>query len=164
MNPVTASTNVARPQEEVFEYLRDMANLPEFTDHFLTGWHLTREDPVGVGAGARFHIEAPLNRFSWCDLTYVEVEHPWRIVARGRGGKMNRIRALVTFTLTQPSRGITKVDWTWETVPAKPSDRLMEILGGARWYRRRMARGARRLKAILEEDRGRGKRATVAGG
>lgn len=164
MNPVTASTNVALPQEEVFAYLRDVANLPEFTDHFLTGWHLTREDPVGVGAGARFRIEAPLNRFSWSDLTYVEVEHPWRIVARGRGGKMNRIRALVTFTLTQPSRGVTKVDWTWETVPAKPSDRVMEILGGARWYRRRMARGARRLKAILEEDRGRGKRATVAGG
>lgn len=164
MNPVTVTASIARPQEEVFAYLADVANLPEFTDHFLTDWHLTREDSVGVGAGARFRIEAPLNRFSWSDLTYAEVDSPRRIVARGRGGKMNRIRALMTVTLSQPSRGVTKVDWTWETVPAKPSDRIMELLSGSGWWKRKMGRGARRLRTILEEDRGRGTRVTVAGG
>ena len=164
MNPVTVTASIARPQEEVFDYLADIANLPEFTDHFLTDWRLTREDPVGTGAGARFRIEAPLNRFSWSDLTYAEVERPWRIVARGRGGKMNRIRALVTLNLSQASKGVTKVEWTWETVPAKPSDRFMEMFAGTGWWKRRMSRGARRLRTILEEDRGRGTRVTVAGG
>jgi carbon monoxide dehydrogenase subunit G len=164
MNPVTVTASIARPQEEVFDYLSDIANMPEYTDHFLTGWHLLRENPVGVGAGARFKIEAPLNRFSWSDLTFAEVERPRRIVARGRGGKMNRIRALMTVTLTQSSKGVTKVDWTWETVPAMLSDRLLEIVGGRGWFKRKMNRSVRRLRTILEEDRGRGRRATVAGG
>ncbi|MEI6447664.1 MAG: SRPBCC family protein [Actinomycetes bacterium] len=164
MNPVTVTSSIARPQEEVFDYLANIANMPEFTDHFLTGWHLTRENPVGLGAGARFRIEAPLNRFSWSDLSFAEVERPRRIVARGRGGKSNRIRSMVTISLSQSSRGVTKVEWTWETVPAKPSDRIMEVVGGAGWWKRKMKRASRRLRTILEEDRGRGTRATVAGG
>ena len=164
MNPVTVTASIARPQQEVFDYLSDVANMPEFTDHFLTGWHLTRANSRGVGAGARFKIEAPLNRFSWSDLTFAEVESPRRIVARGRGGKMNRIKALMTVNLSQSSKGVTKVEWTWETVPAKPSDRIMEMVAGSGWWKRKMSRGARRLRTILEEDRGRGKRVTVAGG
>ena len=42
-----------RPREEVFAYLADVANHPEFTDHFLKDWRLTREDSEGRGAGAR---------------------------------------------------------------------------------------------------------------
>ena len=43
-----------------------------------------------------------------------------------------------------------------------PSDKLMEILGGRGWYRRQAAKSMRRLRAILEEDRSRGKRTSVA--
>lgn len=164
MNPVEVTTTIARPREEVFAYLADIANMPEFTDHFLTQWHLTREDPVGAGAGARFWIKQPLNRFSWSDLTIVELQEPHRIVARGRGGKTNRVRSLVVIELTSAAAGMTRVDWSWETVPAMLSDRMLEIVGGAGWFKRRMTRAARRLKTILEEDRGRGRRATVAGG
>ena len=35
MDPVTVSTTIGRPREEVFAYLEDVANHPEFTDHFL---------------------------------------------------------------------------------------------------------------------------------
>ena len=164
MNPVEVTTTIARPREEVFAYLSDIANMPEFTDHFLTRWHLTRENPVGSGAGARFWIKQPLNRFSWADLTIVDIQAPHRIVARGRGGKTNRVRSLVVITLTPASSGTTKVDWTWETVPAMLSDRLLEIVGGRGWFKRKMNRSVRRLRTILEEDRGRGRRATVAGG
>jgi len=65
VDPVNVSITVARPREEVFDYLVDIANHAEFTDHYLTDWHLTREDPVGRGAGARFRVKAPLQRFSW---------------------------------------------------------------------------------------------------
>jgi hypothetical protein len=44
---VSVSIIVGRPREEVFDYLRDIANHAEFTDHYLEDWHLTRENTVG---------------------------------------------------------------------------------------------------------------------
>ena len=35
MDPVAVSIIVDKPREEVFEYLADIANHAEFTDHFL---------------------------------------------------------------------------------------------------------------------------------
>jgi hypothetical protein len=147
----------------VFEYLIDIANHAEFTDHYLVDWHLTREDSYGPGAGARFRIKAPLSRFSWADMTFAEVDRPFRIVERGRGGKYNRIRMLGTYTLSPGAGGTTRVEYTLETVPVMPSDRLMEALGGTAWMRRQARKAMRRLRTILEEGRDRGRRATVAG-
>jgi uncharacterized protein YndB with AHSA1/START domain len=160
----TVSTPVAKPREEVFEYLADISNHPEFSDHYLVDWHLTREDPYGVGAGARFRMKAPLQRFAWADLTMAELQPPFRIVQKGRGGKFNRIRMLGTYTLSPGAGGTTKVDYTLETDPIMPSDKLFEALGGRAWNRRQAAKAMRRLRSILEEDRDRGHRASVAGG
>jgi len=163
VDPITVSTTISRPREEVFEYLADIANHAEFTDHYLVDWHLTREDPYGRGAGARFRVKAPLARFSWADVTFADVQPPYKIVEHGRGGKYNRIRMLGTYTLSPAPSGTTKVEYTLETVPVMPSDRLMEVLGGRTWSKRQASRAMRRLRSILEENRGRGKRATVAG-
>jgi uncharacterized protein YndB with AHSA1/START domain len=162
MEPFTVSTTIARPREEVFAYLVDIANHSEFTDHYLVDWRLTREDSVGTGAGARFRIRAPLNRFSWADVTFHEVDVPHRILQRGRGGKYNRIRMLGTFVLSPGAGGTTKVDYTFETEVKLPSDRLMEVLGGRGWYKRKATKAMRRLREILEDDRSRGKRVSVA--
>ena len=163
MDPFTVESTISRPREEVFEYLADIANHPEFTDHYLVDWRLTREDSYGAGAGARFRMKAPLSRFSWADVSFSEVQPPFRIVERGRGGKYNRIRMLGTYTLDQGPGGTTKVQYTFESVPVMPSDRLMEALGGRAWSKRQAARAMRRLRRILEEDRDRGRRVTVAG-
>jgi uncharacterized protein YndB with AHSA1/START domain len=163
VEPFTVSTTIAKPREQVFEYLADIANHAEFTDHYLVDWHLTREDSYGSGAGARFKVKAPLSRFSWADVTFSELQPPFRIVERGRGGKYNRIRMLGTYTLSPGPGGTTKVQYTLETVPALLSDRLMESFGGRAWSRRQAAKAMRRLRTILEEDRGRGRRASVAG-
>ena len=157
------STQVARRREDVFEYLADISNHAEFSDHYLVDWHLTREDPYGTGAGARFRIKAPLQRFSWADVTLVEVQAPHRIVLRGRGGKFNRIRMVGTYALSNGPGGTTKVEYTYETDPPLPSDKLMEELIVASWTRRHAARAMRRLRTILEEDRDRGRKVTVAG-
>jgi uncharacterized protein YndB with AHSA1/START domain len=160
--PITVSTTIAKPREEVFEYLADIANHAEFTDHYLTDWHLTREDSYGAGAGARFRVNAPLARFSWADMTFAEVQPPFRILERGRGGKYNRIRMLGTYTL-QPGPGqTTKLEYTLETVPVMLSDKIMDALGGRAWSRRQAGRSMRRLRSILEEGRARGRRASVA--
>ena len=162
MEPITVSTTISRPREEVFEYLADIANHAEFTDHYLTDWRLTREDSYGAGAGARFRIKAPLSRFSWADMTFAEVQPPFRILERGRGGKFNRIRMLGTYTLQPGPGNSTKVEYTLETVPVMLSDRLMETFGGRAWSKRKAAKAMRRLRDILEEDRSRGRRASVA--
>ena len=163
MDPVSVSVTVGRPREEVFDYLADIANHPEFTDHYLVDWRLTREDSYGTGAGARFKMKAPLSRFSWGDVTFYEVEAPYRIVERGRGGKYNRIKMLGTYELSPGPAGSTRLEYTLETVPLLLSDKLMEALVSGRWTRRQTRKAIRRLRTILEEDRGRGKRATVAG-
>ncbi len=161
MQPFTVSTTISRPREEVFEYLADIANHAEFTDHYLVDWHLTRVDTYGMGAGARFRIQAPLNRFSWADMTISEFQAPFRIVEHGRGGKYNRIRMVGVYTLSPGPAGSTRVQYTLETEPSQLSDRLMEILGGRSWSRRQAAKAMRRLRSILEEGRGRGERTSV---
>jgi uncharacterized protein YndB with AHSA1/START domain len=162
MDPITVSTTIAKPRELVFDYLADIANHAEFTDHYLVDWHLTREDPVGAGAGARFRVKAPLSRFSWADMTLAELQPPYRIVERGRGGKFNRVRMLGVYTLTPAAGGTTKVEYTLETQPVMLSDRLLEALGGRAWSRRQAGRAMRRLRSILEDGRGRGSRVSVA--
>jgi hypothetical protein len=49
-------------------------------------------------------------------------------------------------------------------VPVMVSDRILEVFAGRSWNRRQAAKAMRRLRSILEEDRGRGKRTTIAGG
>ena len=171
MDPFTVSIVISAPREAVFDYLEDIANHAEFTDHFLVEWHLTRVDPVGQGAGARFRVEAPLNRYSWAEATFAEVERPHRIVEVGRTGKSNRVRTLGVWQLDPAPAGATRVSFTLQTWPATFADRLMESFGARSWMRRRHQRMLRRLRAILEQDGSapsraakRGPRVTVAGG
>jgi len=164
VDPTTISVTVARRREDVFEYLADIANHAEFTDHFLVDWHLLREDTYGEGAGARFRIKIPFNRFDWADASFIEVEAPYRIVERGRTGKYNRIRTLGEYRLTPLASELTKVEFTFETAPGNFADRIMESFGARSWLRRKNRKALRRLRAILEEDRQRGKRPTLAGG
>ena len=44
-------TTIGLPREEVFEYLSDIANHAEFSDHYLVDWHLLREDSQRAYAG-----------------------------------------------------------------------------------------------------------------
>lgn len=168
---MTVSIVVSAPRERVFDYLQDIANHPEFTDHYLLDWRLTRLDSVGRGAGARFRVNAPANRFSWADVTFAEVERPHRIVEVGRTGKDNRIRTLGVYELAPAAAGATRVRFTLETVPATFTDRLREALGGRGWIRRKNERAMRRLRTIFEQGEDRragvgsgGRRVTVAGG
>ena len=164
MDPLVTEITIARPREEVFEYLVDIANHAEFTDHFMVDWRLTREDPYGVGAGARYRLTAPLNRFPWGDTTLVEVERPRRIVEVGRTGKYNRIRTLGVYELERAPGNGTRVRFTLETEPKLLSDKLLERLGARGWMKRKLGKAMRRLRSILEEDYGRGQRPTIAGG
>jgi uncharacterized protein YndB with AHSA1/START domain len=164
VDPVTASVSIDRPREEVFAYLVDIANHAEFTDHYLKQFRLTRLDSVGHGAGARFKVDQPFGRFSWTDMTFVEVEPPHRIVALGRGGKFNRIKTTTIWTLNRSPGGGTDLDFMVETEPVLPTDKFVEAFSGQRgWFKRKVSKSLSRLQSILEENEDRGARATVAG-
>jgi uncharacterized protein YndB with AHSA1/START domain len=165
MDPVTLSTTIARPREEVFEYLADVANHAEFTDHCLVDWHLTREDSYGRGAGGRFRTKSRFDRFSYGDLTLAELTPPQRIVGTGRAGRFNRVQTRSEWALEEDGRGRTRVEFTTQTTPATFSDRQMEKLLGVRRSTARCHRKALdRLRSILEAGDQRGTRTSVSGG
>jgi uncharacterized protein YndB with AHSA1/START domain len=166
VDPVSVSITIDRPREEIFAYLRDIANHAEFTDHFLVDWHLTREQSAGQGAGARFRIKSaanPFQRYAWADTTLVSVEEPSRIVEQGRSGKFNRVRVLGVYELeAAPGGNGTRVTFTNQTEPATASDRLLEALGQRGWLKRKNRKALKRLRSILEDGSGRGERVTLA--
>jgi uncharacterized protein YndB with AHSA1/START domain len=163
VDPVTLHVNIDRPREEVFAYLADVANHPEFMDHFLKGWRLTREQSEGRGAGARYRQGGRFDRFGYYDVSLAELDPPYRIVGVGRGGKYNRIKTFHQWTL-MPNAGGTRLEYVYETEPPLRTDRFIEAVSGRRgWFRRNAGKALRRLQGILEEDRDRGARATVAG-
>lgn len=162
VDSVSVSTHISKPREELFAYLADIANHPEFCDHFLTGWHLTREESSGQGAGARFRMKRRFDRFAYGDFTFSHVEAPWRIVARGRFGKFNRNKMVVVWELHPDGAG-TRIDMTFEWMSVLHSDTLMHA-GMRRWSRRGWGKALRRLRAIHETGRQRGERATISGG
>ena len=163
MDTVTLNVSIDRPREEVFAYLADVANHPEFSDHYLKGWRLTREDSSGRGAGARYKQDGRFDRFGFYDVSFAEVDPPYRIIGVGRGGKYNRIKTFHQWTLEPTSSG-TKLEYVYETEPPLPTDRIVESLSGRhRWFKRNAKKGLRRLRSILEENRDRGARATVGG-
>jgi uncharacterized protein YndB with AHSA1/START domain len=164
VDPITVSIVISAPREQVFDYLQDIANHSEFTDHYLLDWHLTREDSVGRGAGARFRVKAPGSRFSWGDSTFAEVARPHRIVEVGRAGKGNRIRTLGVYELSQEPGGTTRVQFTLETETSVLSDRILEAFGQRAWLKRKNEKAMRRLRSILERGENRGERVTLAGG
>lgn len=165
MEPVTLTTTIARPREEVFEYLADVANHSEFTDHCLTEWHLTREDSYGAGAGARFRVKSRFDRFSYGDMTLAEVRPPERIVATGRAGRFNRVRTRTEWRLEEAGTGETALTFVMESTPATSSDRLMEkLLRVPTTTKRCHRRALERLRSILEAGEQRGARTTLSGG
>ena len=96
-------------------------------------------------------------------MTFAEVDRPHRIVEVGRTGKNNRVRTLGVYELAEAAGG-TRVTFTLRTEPATLWDRISESLGARAWFKRKNVRALQRLRGILEEGVGRGRRVTVAGG
>jgi hypothetical protein len=163
MGPISAEIEIDMPREQAFVTLADLAARPSFTDHFLTGFHLTRIEATGVGAGARFRAKGPL-RSVWMDTAVVALEEPFRIVEEGRGGRANRIPIHTVWELTESAGGLTAVRVSHWTEPGA-LDRGLELLSAGSLFQARGWREAlRRLRDKLEADRPAAERIAVAGG
>lgn len=163
MGPVSAEIEIDAPRGQVFAVLVDLGARPSFTDHFLTGFHLTRIDGSGVGAGARFRVAAPLRKV-WMDTAILAVEEPFRIVEEGRGGRGNRIPNHTVWELTEGAGGLTTVRVSNWTEPG-PLDRGLELLSaGSFWQERGWRQALRRLRERLESGQPASERIAIAGG
>jgi uncharacterized protein YndB with AHSA1/START domain len=163
MGPVSAEIEIDLPRQRVFEAIVDLGLRPAFTDHFLVDFHLTRIEPVGVGAGARFRF-AVRPRQVWMGTTIVEADEPHRIVEHGRGGRLNRIPSTTLWELTEGPGSLTKVRVSYWTEPGVV-DRGLELLSGAsKPYERRWREALRRLREQLESGELGAHRVALAGG
>ena len=164
MGPVSAEIEVDAPREHVFAMLADLALRLSFTDHFLTGFHLTRIESSGIGAGARFRVASRL-RPVWMDTAIVALERPHKIVEKGRGGRANRIPATTVWELTEGGGSLTRVRVSHWTEPSNPLDRALETLSGSSGSVERGWREAlRRLRDLLESGDAAPAPVGVAGG
>jgi uncharacterized protein YndB with AHSA1/START domain len=164
MGPISAEVEIDVPRERAFELIGDLAARPSFTDHFLSDFHLTRIESTGIGAGARFRVNAPL-RSVWMDTVIVALEEPFQIVERGSGGRSNRIQTHTAWELTEAPGSLTAVRVSHWTESPNSLDRALEILTVASvWQERGWRETLRRLRDRLESDRPAVERIAVAGG
>jgi uncharacterized protein YndB with AHSA1/START domain len=150
MRTVTASVTIDAPRGEVFEYLSDLANHVEFTDHYLKDFRLERLPSSGVGAAASFRVAFPLASI-WAEAVVTEVERPHRVVLEGGAGRLFRIKTRAAYTLSLHDQEMTRVEYEFLTVPATRSDAAREALGGRTWVAYKSRRALRRLKHVLEQ-------------
>lgn len=116
MEPVTVTTTVPRPIDEVYDHLDVLGNHEAFTDHFMVDWELSGP-PKGVGARLRANVVA-LGRKQPIDLEVYEAEAPTRIVERTVAAKGKRVTR-GTYRLEPAGDGATKVSFeiAWEKAP-----------------------------------------------
>ena len=75
----------------------------------MVDWQLTREDTYGYGAGARFRLKMPFNRFPWGDTTVIEFERPRRSARRAAAASSTASARSASTTSTRGPRGTTRV-------------------------------------------------------
>ena len=163
MLPVTVQASISASREEIYDYIVDLALRPAWCDHYLKDYRLAHPRSRGVGAAARYLIDAP----SWglyMETTIVEAESPRRILERAHGGRNLRTNGGVSWELTRAGAGLTRVEMTTWHEPGTPREGFKEKFGMRGWMTRRTKTALERLRLIFEEGAQEPlARATVAG-
>jgi carbon monoxide dehydrogenase subunit G len=103
MPGVQESVTIARPPQEVFEFLANFENLSAF-DAFVTASGQVGDGPPGLGTRGRGTTRYMGQQFDWM-VEFTEFEPPRRMVSRSVEGKRD---VTATFTL-EPADGGTRV-------------------------------------------------------
>jgi hypothetical protein len=137
MKPVTVTTAIDRPRDEISAVLDDLMNHEAFTDHFLTNFERTETGIRVKGKGGG----------GWMEITPVE-STPERLVEEGRSGRGGRRRTRGIYEL-ESRNGSTVVSFTNEIEPAGVGDRIAAPLIRA-YLRKQNGRAMERLKEQME--------------
>lgn len=152
MRAFTVHASISAPREEVFDFVGDLAGRVAYSDHYMRDFRLTRPKSHGVGAAARFKLDAPLSS-TWCEIAIAEHDRPRRIVERGRLWRLGRTPAVAVYEFIQDVHGLTRVELTVWTEPATLVDGLKEAVGARSWLRRQTKTALERLRLVFEEQR-----------
>jgi uncharacterized protein YndB with AHSA1/START domain len=148
VRPVSATATIDASRGRVFELLADLSVRPAFTDHFLTDYRLSRVDPVGPGASARFRLR---ESGVWLDTVIEAVEPPHLLREHGRGGSSNRVPTFTVWELAEAATASAcEVTVSFWTEPAAIADKARELLGGRRVFERDWKRALERLREVAE--------------
>jgi uncharacterized membrane protein len=150
MLPVSAQASISASRDEIYDYIADLALRPAWCDHYLKDYRLAHPRSKGVGAAARYLIDAPLSRL-YMEVTVIESESPRRIVERAHGGRNLRTKGGVTWELTRAGAGLTRVETTYWHDAGTPREAFKQRLGMHRWMNRQTRTALERLRLIFEE-------------
>ena len=152
--PSSVNVTIDRPREEVFEYLADIANHPEFTRPLPQGLAPDAGRLLRPRRRARASAsDAPLHRFGWGDMTFIEVERAAPDRRRRPRRQVQPHQDVRRAGRSSRAGGGTRVEFMFETEPALPTDRFIEALGvRAAGSSASGGKALRRLQSILEED------------
>jgi hypothetical protein len=159
VGPISLTLSIDAPRERIFDFICDLGIRQSWTDHLASEYRLERVPAQGLGAGARFRVDAPAG-VRYMETVIAEAERPFRIVEHGRGGRLDRIPIRTVWELEEGPT--TTVRLTFWTTPPSAFDRIREI-GRTRWWRRRWSRALRRMQEIIESGES-VPRTEVAGG
>ncbi len=159
MGPLSLTISIDAPRERVFDLICDLGARESWIDHFASEFRLARIASQGLGAAARFRVDAPAG-VRYMETVIAEADRPFRVVEHGRGGRLDHIPIRTVWELEEGPT--TTVRLTFWTNPPSAFDRVRE-LGRSRWWRRRWSRALRRLRELIESGAA-APRTEVAGG
>jgi uncharacterized protein YndB with AHSA1/START domain len=146
VGPISLTISIDAPRERIFDFISDLGTREDWIDHFAGEYRLERIPAQGVGAAARFRVDAPAG-VRYMETVIAEAERPYRIVEHGRGGRLDRIGIRTVWELEEGPT--TTLRLTFWTVPSGAFDRFRER-GRSRWWKRRWGKAMRRLRQIIE--------------
>src|SRR3954470_3116773 len=159
MGPISLTISIDAPRERVFDFICDLGIRESWIDHFASDYRLERIETRGVGAGARFRVDAPAG-LRYMETVIAEVERPSLVVEHGKGGRLDRTAIRTVWELEEGPT--TTVKLTFWTSPPSAFDRVREV-GRSGWWKRRWGRALRRVREQIEAGAA-APRAGVAGG
>jgi uncharacterized protein YndB with AHSA1/START domain len=145
--PVTVTVEVARPRQEVFDFVDVAANHERWMDHLFKDWGFSGPKR-GVGAVTKATVNAPSSR-ELITIKVTESTPPERIVEEGESAHGKR-RTRGTYRFGEPEGGGTRIEFELEWLQTPRSERIAPFVSRA-FMRRANGKGMRRLAALLEK-------------
>lgn len=146
-DPVTVSFEVARPRQEVFEYVDVLANHERWLKQLYKDWSF--EGPRrGVGAIAKAQVDAPSAREK-VTFEVIESVSPERIVEAGDSAHGKR-ETRGTYRFTEIEGGGTRVEFEFVWLKAPRTERMIPFVSRA-FMHRALGTSMKKLAALLEE-------------
>jgi uncharacterized protein YndB with AHSA1/START domain len=146
-DPVTVSVEVARPRQEVFEYVDVLANHERWLKRLYKDWSF--EGPRrGVGAIAKAHVDAPAAAEK-VSFKVVESTAPERIVEEGESAHGKR-ETRGTYRFTELEGGGTRIEFELAWVKVPRTERIAPFVSRA-FMHRALGKSMKTLAALLEE-------------